>query len=311
MITSLPSLSRPTTIAAAVELLAAQGAVALAGGTDLMNGIRLGRAAPTHVVDLAAIAELQRLELADEVLTIGAGVTMRRLLGDPAVVAAVPAVADAAALLGGRQIQASATFGGNLCNGSPAAETAPPLLALGARAHIAGVHGERQLPLAELWAGPGRTTLAPGELLVALTVPRRPDAVPAAYRRLELRRSVDIALVSAAAWIAVTDGEVSDARIAIGAAAPTPRLVVDAAASLVGTPIAEPTAAVFGVVSGVPSAWDLAVERAATAVAAASAPITDHRATAGYRRAMVAAVTRRALAGARARAVGLGTGPAH
>jgi len=274
-------LVRPVTVAEAVAGMAADGAVALAGGTDLMNGMRLGHVDPPIVVDLGGVAELRRLAIAGGVLTIGAAVTMRQLLADAAAVAAAPAVADAARLLGGRQIQSSATFGGNVCNASPAAETATPLLAVGATAHVSGGAGPRSIPIAELWTGPGRTSLAPGELLVALTIPVEPGTA-SAYRRLELRRSVDIALVSASAWVRIADGVVADARVAIGAAAPTPRLVPEATAALVG--------AAAGAAD--------AIDRAAGAAAAASTPITDHRATADYRTAMVAEVARRAIANA-------------
>lgn len=280
---SLPTLIRPTTVVAATEALLADGAVALAGGTDLMNAIRLGHRSPPTVVDLGGLAELRRLGVADDVLTIGAGVTMRQFLADPAAVAAAPAVADAAALLGGRQIQSSATFGGNLCNASPAAETAPALLVVGAIAHLAGPQGRRAIPLAELWAGPGRTTLVPGELLVALTVPCDPVATWSTYRRLELRRSVDIALVSAAAWVRVDDATIVDARVAIGAAAPTPRLVPATATALVGVPVGDDAAVVD------------AAGAVAAAASAASSPITDHRSTAAYRQAMVGEVASRAV----------------
>lgn len=284
---STVELIRPATIAEACDALRVDGARALAGGTDLMNGIRLGHVSPPVVVDLAGLAELRRLEIADGVLTIGAGVTMRQFLASSAAVAAAPAIADSARLLGGRQIQSSATFGGNLCNASPAAETATPMLVLDATAHIAGPAGERSIPIAGLWSGPGRTTLASGELLIALTIPLDASSAACAYRRLELRRSVDIALVSASAWVEVIDGTLTDARVAIGAAAPTPRLVPEAAAELIGTAV------------GDDSARQAAVRRAGAAASAASTPISDHRASSDYRQAMVAEVVQRALHSAR------------
>ena len=151
--TYLPAVQRPASIDAAVAALAADGAVALAGGTDLMNQIRLGHRAPSCVVDLGDVADLRRLELAARTVTIGAGVTVRQLLRDGRMASAAPALVDAGRLLGGRQIQAMATVGGNLCNASPAADSVPALVAAGAVATIQGPNGRRELPVETIPAG--------------------------------------------------------------------------------------------------------------------------------------------------------------
>jgi carbon-monoxide dehydrogenase medium subunit len=278
----LPDHVRPTTLAEATALAARPGAVVLAGGTDLMNELRLGHVAPELVVDLAAVAELHALEDGDPV-SIGAAVTVRRLLAATSVCDRFPVLADAGRLLGGRQIQASATVGGNVCHASPAAELATPLVVLGATAVLEGPDGRRELPVEELWAGPRRTVLAPGELLVALRLRAGAGARTSAYRRMELRRSVDIALVSASVDLPVVDGVIRGARVAVGAAAPTPILVPEAGLALEGVaPAGDGLAA--------------AVAAAGAACAAAIRPIDDVRASAAYRRAMVVVVTARAVA---------------
>jgi carbon-monoxide dehydrogenase medium subunit len=198
------------------------------------------------------------------------------------------ALTDAAALFGGRQIRNVATVGGNLCSASPAAELATPLLVLDATAEVVGPGGARDVALADLWAGPRRTVLAPGEVLRAARLPAGVAGSASAYQRLELRRSVDIALVSVSARLDVADGEVVGARLAVGAAAPTPFRAEEAEALLVGLPVAA-------------GAGDPRVAAAAAAVAGAARPIDDVRASAAYRRAMLEVVAVRAVAAALAR----------
>lgn len=290
--TYLPAVQRPASIDAAVAALAADGAVALAGGTDLMNQIRLGHRAPSCVVDLGDVADLRRLELAAGTVTIGAGVTVRQLLRDGRMASAAPALVDAGRLLGGRQIQAMATVGGNLCNASPAAELATPLLVHAATAAVHDAAGATEMPLTGFWSGPGRTVLRPGALLTELRIEALAASEGSAYQRLQLRRSVDIALVSASAWVRVADGRVVAARVAVGAAAPTP-LIVDAAEEpLVGVPI--------------DGELDQAIRAAGDLAAGAASPITDLRASDGYRREMVGVVVGRSLRAAIDRATAAG-----
>lgn len=285
--------TRPTALADALALLAEPGAVALAGGTDLVNGIRLGATEPRSVVDIGAVPDLRAIDDGEPV-SIGAGVTIREFREHPTLARRLLALADAAALLGGRQIQAMATFGGNLCNASPAAETATPLLVLGAAARIAGAgvsgNGERAVPLAELWTGPGSTVLEPGELLVAIELPAGLDGTASAYRRLELRRSVDIALVSASCWLQLDGQRITDARIGLGAVAPTPVLAAEAAAELIDVEVADA------------GRLSRAIARCTLAAARMARPIDDHRASAEYRTAMVETMVGRAVEDAANRA---------
>ncbi|HEX7659974.1 MAG TPA: FAD binding domain-containing protein, partial [Pseudonocardiaceae bacterium] len=169
----------------------------------------------------------------------------------------------------------------------PSAETATPLLAHDAGAVIAGPAGSRTVPLAELFAGPGRVALAPGELLTAVCLPAPGAGDGSAYRRLDLRRSVDIAVVGASAAVRVEGGQITRARLAIGAVAPTPRRVPEAERTLAGVPLSE---------------VDPVLDTVARLCQDAASPIDDVRASAEYRRAMVAVVVRRALSAALGRA---------
>lgn len=276
--------TRPSTLEAAVEALATtDDARPIAGGTDLMIQLRLGKRSPSLVVDLSKVDELRGISTTpDGGLRLGAGTTMRELLARQEVRAGYTALRDAADLLGGRQVQAMATIGGNLCNASPAAESATPLLVHDAEVEIAGPGYRRTVPLTDFWAGPGATVLAQGELVTAVTLPA--PAGRSAYRRLDLRRSVDIAVVGASARLQLGDGRVTEVRLAIGAAAPTARRVPEAEAAVAGVDV---------------DALPGAIEEAGRRARSASLPIDDTRASAAYRTAMVEVMVVRALTACR------------
>jgi carbon-monoxide dehydrogenase medium subunit len=258
----------------------------LAGGTDLLVQLRSGLAPPTAVVDVKAIPELRVVEVDPDGLRLGAAVSCWELSEHEEVRRAYPGLTESAELIGSMQIQSRATLGGNLCNGSPAADTTPALLALGAECVVRGPHGERRLRVDEFVRGPGRTALEPGELLIELRVPRLPRAAADAYLRFIPRGEMDIAVVGAGAVVELDDeGRCRAARIALGAVAPTALLVPEAAQALVGTTL---------------TADDL--ERAAEAAGSAGDPITDKRGTAAYRRRLARVLTRRVLAVATLRA---------
>jgi CO/xanthine dehydrogenase FAD-binding subunit len=296
-VTPVPRYLLPATLAEAATALAeSHGAAVLAGGTDLINDIRLGRSTPELVVDIASLPGLGTISITDGI-HLGATVTMRAALASPALHGRLGALHDAMRLLGGRQMQAAATLGGNLCHASPAAETATPLLVHDAVAEVQGPAGGRRLPLADLWAGPGKTVLEPGEILTSLVIPVERVDSASAYRRLELRRSVDIAVVSASAALEVAAGSITHAAIAIGAVNPTPRrLPDDVTGALTGVAL---TLTADGQPIG-----DLA--DAITAVAErcgqAARPITDIRASADYRAAMIVVIAERAITAAAQRA---------
>lgn len=280
---STPDYARPTSVADTVETLQTNPAARLmAGGTDLMVQMRLGHRRPELVVDTGGLEELHRLE-AGPPSAIGSAVTLREFLGHGVLVRRYPALAQAATLLGGLQIQAVATFGGNVCNASPAAETTTPLLVYDAQAEIAGPGGLREVPLADFFVGPGKTVLGPSELLVALRLPGGGGDQRSTYRRMELRRSVDIAIVSVSAWVEVEERRITAARIAIGAVNAVATRVPAAETALVGVDVDDA------------SHVRLAIAEGATSCREASRPIDDTRASARYRAAMVEVIAQRTM----------------
>ena len=193
------SFTIATTVDEALVALGA-GARPIAGGTDLVVGARHGKAAlPADLVAIDRIDELGGVELDSAGVRVGALMSHAELMTDPVIVGSYTAIADASALVGSPSTRHVGTLGGNVMNGSPAMDTGAPLTVLGAAAELRSVNGSRTVALDELWAGPGRTTADPGELLVALHLPPAQDRCGSAYVRLEYRRAMEIAVVGAAA----------------------------------------------------------------------------------------------------------------
>lgn len=192
--------------------------------------------------------------------------------------AVYPGLVEAAYLIGSTQIQGRASVGGNLCNSSPAADTTPALIAVGARCVIEGPNGEREVAVEDFVTGVGENCLEKGELLKQLKVPQPAPGSADAYLRFIPRTEMDIAVAGAGVSVTLDkDGTCTAARVAIGAVAPTPLLVPEAAEALIGTKVDED-----------------ALQRAADAASAASNPITDRRGTVEYRRHVVGVLTKRA-----------------
>jgi len=279
----------PATVAEAVRLMEADpDARALAGGTDLIVQCRTGGRRPSAFIDLKRIPELVGIAIDARGMRLGAATSAAAITEHPEVKALWPGLVEAVHLIGSTQIQGRGTVGGNLCNGSPAADTTCSLIVNRARCIIVGPEGERIVNADAFVTGPGQTVLGRGELLVAFLVPRPPARTADAYLRLIPRSEMDIAVAGAAVSVTLdATGACTAARVAIGAVAPTPLLVPDAAAALIGTKLD-----------------DSALHRAAAAASAAAHPIDDKRGTAAYRRAVVGVLTRRAasIAGARAAA---------
>ncbi len=265
------------------------GARPVAGGTDLVVGARQGKAPlPGKLVAIHRLAELRGTTADDGVLRVGALTSHAELTAHEVIRSRLTALADACAIVGSHATRAQGTIGGNLMNASPAMESGGPLLCLGATVTLRSTAGTRTLTVDELLAGPGRTTAQPGELLEQVEIPLpATDTTGSCYARLEYRRQMEIAVVGATAVITLEDDTVTDARIAITALAPTIRRVAAAETALIGT-----------------TAGPEAVDAASAAIAAASMPISDVRASADYRSAMAAVIGRRAIGAALARARG-------
>ncbi len=276
--------ARPASLAEAVALLDEHGpdARVLAGGTDLVIRLRDGTARPSLVVDVKRIPELRpRIDLVDGVLTISAGCVMTDVAGDERVRRHFPALVEAAEVVGSVQIRNRATLAGNVCNASPAADTAPPLLVYGAVLVVAGPGGTRRLPLDELFVKSGQTTLTRGELVAAieLAVPAR--RMGATHVRRTRRRGHDLASVTLCC--AVDDTGVT--RIAYGSVGPRPVLVLDESGVLADP--AAPDEAKSAVLEGM--------------FAGASPSPRSMRASPEYRLAMLRVLGARAVATAIAR----------
>ena len=276
------------TVSEATEVLGQNpGARVLAGGTDLMVQMRLTRNIPELIVDIKNIRHDPR----HCALGRWAGAGRSRSGGRPdrsseRCAKIYPGVVEAAELIGSSQIQSRASLGGNLCHSSPAADTVPALMAVGAVCRIAGPTGERRVAVEEFCTGPGSNVLADGEFLVSFEIPAPGAGTRDAYLRFIPRNEMDIAVVGSGVSVTLdASGTCTAARVALGAVAPTAIMVPDAAAALIGTAIG-----------------DADLERAAAAASAAARPITDRRGTAEFRRHVAGVLTRRAAAAARDRA---------
>jgi CO/xanthine dehydrogenase FAD-binding subunit len=269
----------PRSIPDVIKFLEANpGASILAGGTDLLVQYRAGLKQPSAFVDIKRIDELVTFRIDATGLRLGAAASAAAIAENDELRRLWPGISEAVALIGSMQIQGRGTVGGNLCNASPAADSVCALIVNRAECLIAGPAGERRVPAEQFITGPGRNVLAAGEFLVAVHVPRPAARTADAYLRLIPRSEMDIAVVGAGVSVTIDgSGVCTAARVAIGAVAPTPLLVDDAAKALVGTKLDA-----------------AALDRAAAAASAAARPIDDKRGTVAYRRKIAGVLTRRA-----------------
>ncbi|MGO9812691.1 MAG: FAD binding domain-containing protein [Isosphaeraceae bacterium] len=280
----------PTSLAQATALLeGAHGTVrVLAGGTDLIVQLREHLRDADLVVNVKRIPELMELRYDSRLgLRLGAAVPYYRIYEHAEIPATYSALADAARIVGGWQIQSRASVGGNLCNSSPAADTIPALIALRAICVIASPKGWRELDAESFCTAPGRNVLQKGEILTSILFRPHAPCSGSAYERFIPRNEMDIAVVGAGSWVKLSaDGTtIEQARIALGAVAPTPLFAALASQWLAGKAATEKT-----------------LERAGELAREAAAPISDMRGTAEFRRHLVGVLTRRTLAKAVERA---------
>src|SRR5262249_28642206 len=211
----------------AVKLMAAAKGKGrtLGGGTDLLVQMKAGTQAPGVIVDVKKIADMVSIKEAKGGFTIGAA-TPAAVIGEhKKLKKAWPGVVEAINLIGSTQVQGRASAGGNLCNASPAADSVPALVAAGCTVAVQGPKGKRTVPVEKFTAGPGKTTLKPGEIVVSLTLPARPKGSSDAYLRLIPRTEMDIAVVGVGVSLTMKGDTVKDARVGLGAVAPTVLLV--------------------------------------------------------------------------------------
>jgi aerobic carbon-monoxide dehydrogenase medium subunit len=280
----------PRTLDEAIGAFAAAGSAAriMAGGTDLLVQMRSGMVRPGLIVDIKGIDEMMTIEeTKDGGFRVGAAVSGMALAEHPKFGKVWPGVLEAVNLIGSKQVQGRASAGGNLCNGSPAGDSIPALIASGAVVTLQGPNGRRELPVEQVPAGPGRTNLKPGEILVGFALPPRPPGSSDAYLRMIPRTEMDIAVVGLGASLTLKDGVCTAARIGLGAVAPTALLVEAAGKALVGSKLD-----------------DAALEKAAEACRAACRPIDDKRGTIAYRVKTAGVLLKRTVAIAAKRAGG-------
>lgn len=282
--------ARPSTLEEAIGALEDGGPAArvLAGGTDVIVQARERQREVSLFVDIKHIPETVGISYdAAAGLTIGAATPCYLVYGDEAVRDRYPCLVDAVSAIGGRAIQGRASLGGNLCNSSPAGDSLPAMIVLEASATIAGPGGQRTVAVEDFCTGPGENVLGPGELVVSLRFPPPAPSSGAAWLRFTPRNEMDIAVTNAAAALTFDGETVAAARVAIGAVAPTPLLVADAAGALTGRPLTDAT-----------------ISAAAAASRAAARPIDDMRGSIRQRTHLAGVLTERALRAAAARARG-------
>ena len=272
----------PSSVDEASALLAdASGeARVLAGGTDLLVQLRSGMVAPELVVDVKNIEEMMTYSVNDGAYTIGAAVPSAQLHEDADLLGMWTGVIEAMDLVGSTQIQGRASLGGNLCNASPAADSVPAMIAAGAVCTVAGPNGRRDVPVEDICTGPGQTSLAKGEIVVTINLPKQAARTGDAYLRFIPRTEMDIAVVGAGVCLTMDDsGTCTDARVSLGAVAPTALLVKECADALIGTKVD-----------------DAAMANLDAAARAAASPIDDKRGTVEFRTKVSGVLARRAAA---------------
>ena len=252
----------------------------IAGGTDLLVAARRRKITPLYVININTIPDLDYITADGKGLQIGALATLSDIESSPLIRDRFPIIADSAHQVGTPQIRNVGTIGGNLCNAAPSADMAPALIGLGAKAKLKGVKGERTVALEDFFTGPGATVLKTGEMLIEIQVPNPPPHTQGIYLKLPARTAIDLAVVGVAAVVTLDakGTNIVDAKIVLGAVAPTPIRARKAEDIIKGKAVNEEL-----------------IEKAAQVAAEEAKPISDVRGSAGYRKDMVRVLTNRAI----------------
>lgn len=271
----------PKTIGEACNLLLELGSTArvMAGATDLIPPMKDKVISPEYIIDLKKIPGLDYLEYDDrEGLKIGALTTLRTIETSPLVKEKNPAVAYAAKVVASTQIRTKGTMAGNICNASPSCDTAPNLLAQGAKILVQGPNKDRVIQIEDFFLGVKKTSLEPGEIVTGIVIPPLAENERAAYIKHAVRKAMDLAIIGVAVKIKVEDGVCTDARIALGAVAATPVRAPGAEEALIGKELT-----------------DEVIVKASEEAMNSCHPISDIRASAEYRKDMIRVFTKRAI----------------
>ncbi|MCH2658477.1 MAG: xanthine dehydrogenase family protein subunit M [Dehalococcoidia bacterium] len=279
---------RATSIGEAVSLLQNGGDTArvLAGGTDLIVQARERKRDVSLLVDVKHIPELIGISYSSDIgLVIGAATPLYQVYGNKDIKEYYPSIVEASSVIGGTAIQGRASLGGNLCNSSPAGDSLTAMMAINAIAHIAGPQGERDIPVEDFFTGPGRNVLEAGEFVVNIHIAPHQSGTGEAWQRFIPRNEMDIAVVNCGTYLALENGSVTNARVALGAVAATPIMVPAISEILIGQALN-----------------DEIIDMAADAASEAATPIEDMRGSVKQRKHLAGVLTKRTLAIAAERA---------
>ena len=277
---------RPKSVAEAVKMLTSLGEEArpLAGGHSLIPMMKLRLAAPEHLVDLGAIAEIRGIGSEGGDILIGAMTTQHELINDTTLAAKLPILRETALHIADPQVRYVGTLGGNVANGDPGNDMPAVMMCLGATYHVVGPRGERRIAARDFYQGAYFTALEPGEMVTAIRIPTPPAGHGAAYEKLK-RKVGDYATAAAAVVVTLKQGRVATCSIGLTNVSETPLWAEEAAKIVVGSALDPAT-----------------VKKAAAAAEAIASPATDNRGPAAYRKKMAGVMVARALARAKTRA---------
>ena len=275
--------SSPETLAEALSLLNEhqKDAGILAGGTDLIVKMRADRINPGQIIDIKSIPELNQVNInSNNDLTIGSAIPCYKIYNNDDIMNLRPELKDSASIIGGTQIQGRASFGGNICNAAPSADSVPLLISLGATCNVQSVNGERTIALEDLFSGPGQTVLEPNELLISITIPKKSDLSGANYIRFIPRNEMDIAVVGTGVSVTLSSNKKNfeSVRVSLASVGPTPIFVDGIDKEVSGQEIN-----------------DESIRVVSNMAKNASKPISDMRGTAEFRQHLSEVLTRRAL----------------
>jgi len=275
--------SSPETLAEALTLLNEyqKDAGILAGGTDLIVKMRADRINPGQIIDIKSIPELNQVNInSNNDLTIGSAIPCYKIYNNSDIMNLRPELKDSASIIGGTQIQGRASFGGNICNAAPSADSVPLLISLGATCNVQSVNGERTIALEDLFSGPGQTILESNELLISITIPKKSDLSGANYIRFIPRNEMDIAVVGTGVSVTLSSNKKNfeSVRVSLASVGPTPIFVEGIDKEVSGQEINDESIRVVSNMSK-----------------NASKPISDMRGTAEFRQHLCEVLTRRAL----------------
>ncbi|MCR6691842.1 MAG: xanthine dehydrogenase family protein subunit M [archaeon YNP-LCB-003-016] len=248
----------------------------IAGGTDLMVDMKIGRVKAGNLIDISNLRELRKIEFHKDNVIIGAAVTLQEIINDERIRREIPILAEAAESMGSWQIRNVATIGGNICNASPAADMAPPLMVLNSKLKLSSINGDRIIPIEKFFKGPRQTELMAEEILTEIIVPRESCNAGMKFMKIGRRRAHTLSIVATAVAVRTTEDKIEYVRIALNSIAPTPIRAYKTEEELIGSRIDE---------------VDVKVKKLTEEIK----PISDVRASAEYRREMAVKITMEAL----------------